>query len=104
MCNREIRVDERYTSFENIDCFENACVVVDNILRVLKNPELNNPFWEKFVSKIPKAYYSRNVKDDTTEALLYLVCSNSFYIDDLFESAEDEGAIYSLEKCEQECC
>lgn len=101
---KEIRVDESYTSFKNIDCFENACSIIDHMLRLLEEPKNNNAYWEKFVPKIPKAYYSRNPKDDPSEALLYLVCSNSFYIIELFENAEDEDAIHALEKCEQECC
>lgn len=101
---KEIMVDESYVSFKNIDCFENACSIIDNMLRLLEEPKNNNAYWEKFVAKIPKAYYSRNPKDDPSEALLYLVCSNSFYIIELFENAEDEDAIHALEKCEQECC
>ena len=101
---KEIRVDESYTSFKDIDCFENACMVVDNMLRLLEEPKNNNAYWEKFVPKIPKAYYTRDAKDDTKEELLYLVCSNSFYIIEMFEEADDDDAIHSLEKCEQECC
>lgn len=104
MSQNEIRVDESYISFKNIDCFENACVVIDHMMRVLKDPKNMNIYWEKFMPKIPKAYYSRNPKDDPEEKLLYLVCSNSFYIDDLFEDAEDEVAQLALHKCEQECC
>lgn len=100
----EIRVDETYITFKNIDCFENACLVVDNLLRICKNPKYNNEYWEKFISKIPEAYYARDQKKDPTEALLYLVCSNSFYIIELFEEADDDEAIHALDKCEQECC
>ena len=101
---KKIRVDESYESFKNIDCFENACSVVDNMLRLLKEPKNNNAYWERFIPKIPKAYYSRDAKDDTKEELLYLVCSNSFYIIEMFEDADHEEAIHALEKCEQECC
>jgi hypothetical protein len=79
MSLNEIRVDESYISFKNIDCFENACVVIDNMLRVLENPKNMNIYWKKIVPMIPKAYYTRNAKDDTTEARLDLGCSNSFY-------------------------
>jgi hypothetical protein len=104
MSLNEIRIDERYVSFKNIDCFENACVVIDNMLRVLENPSNMNIYWKKIVPMIPKAYYSRNEKDDPEEKLLYFVCSNSFYLDELFEKAEDEQAIMALNKCEHECC
>jgi hypothetical protein len=103
-CKKEIRVDESYKSFKDIDCFENACLVVDNMLRLLEEPKNINAYWERFIPKIPQAYYSRDPKDDTKEELLYLVCSNSFYIIEFFEELEDEEAIYALDKCEQECC
>ncbi len=108
MCNckkgKNIRVDESYVSFKDIDCFENACEVVDHLLRICKDPKNNNAYWEKFIEKIPQAYYDRDAKKDPNEALLYLVCSNAFYIIELFEQLDDEDAIYALEKCEQECC
>ncbi len=104
MSKIEIRVDESYVSFNNIDCFENACVVLDHMLRVLEDPKNMNIYWKKIVPMIPKAYYSRDPKDDPKEEVLYLVCSNSFYLDELFEKADDEDAIDALNKCEQECC
>ena len=104
MSHHEIRIDERYVSFENIDCFENACVVVDNMLRVLENPDNMNLYWKKIIPMIPKAYYERNAGLDESEELLYLICSNVFYIEELFEKAEDEQGIESLRKCELECC
>lgn len=108
MCNckkkKEIRVDESYISFKDIDCFENACSVIDNLIRICENSKFKNAYWEKFIDKIPEAYYARDPKKDSSEALLYLVCSNSFYIIELFEEANDEEAILSLDKCEQECC
>jgi hypothetical protein len=104
MSSNEIRIDERYVSFKNINCFENACLVVDNMLRVLENPKNMNIYWKKIVPMIPKAYYTRDPKDDEKEALLYLICSNSFYLDELFEKAEDEEGAHALERCEQECC
>lgn len=104
MTKFEIRVDESYKSFNNINCFENACCVIDNMLRVLEEPKNMNIYWKKIIPMIPKAYYDRDPKSDTKEELLYLVCSNSFYLIELFEKAEDEQAINSLEKCEQECC
>ena len=98
------RIDERYISFENIDCFENACVVIDNLLRVLENKNNSNQYWEKIVLSIPQAYYDRSKKNDKNEALLYFVCSNVFYLEELFEKADDETAMNSLRICELECC
>ena len=49
---KEIKVDESYVTFKNIDCFENACCIIDNLLRLLKeNPDHNNAYWEKFIAK-----------------------------------------------------
>jgi len=102
--NKDIRVDESYTSFKNIDCFENACLVIDNILRILEDEAKNNVFWEQFVKKIPEAYYARDPKKDPRETLLLQVCLNAPYIMEFFEESEDDEAVHVLEKCEQECC
>lgn len=104
MINKEIKVDESYISFKNINCFENACEVLDHMIRVLKKPNTMNIYWEKILTMIPSAYYERDENSDSKEEVLYLVCSNAFYLDELFESAEDVLAINSLNKCEQECC
>lgn len=105
MDKNEIRVDERYVSFERIDCFENACVVIDNLLRVLENEAYNNLYWKKIVPTIPEAYYKRDPKLDEKEVILYLVCSNVFYLEELFDDiAEDVQAMAALRKCELECC
>jgi hypothetical protein len=104
MGTNEIRIDERYVSFENIDCFENACLAVDRLLAVLEEAEHVNLYWEKIVPTIPQAYYLRNAKADDKEALLYLVCSNVFYLEELFEKAGDEAGLDALRRCELECC
>ncbi len=104
MGNNDIRVAERYESFKNIDCFENACVVLDNMFRVLENPESNNLYWKKVTPSIGEAYYKRDFKLDVKEEILYFVCANVFYLEELFEMADDEAGLRALSKCEQECC
>lgn len=100
----DIRIDERYHSFENIDCFENACVVIDQLLASTKDPEHMNLYWKKIIPTIPQAYYDRDPRNDEKEALLYLVCSNVFYLEELFEKAENDTGYDALRKCELECC
>jgi hypothetical protein len=104
MKTNEIRIDERYVSFEHIDCFENACLVIDALLRVVKSLEHVNLYWKKIIPTIPQAYYERNSKSDEKEELLYLVCSNVFYLEELFEDTDDDFGIEALRKCELECC
>ncbi len=104
MSDTEIRIDERYVSFENIDCFENACLVIDHLLRITGEAEHVNLYWKKVIPTIPQAYYDRDPKADEKEALLYLVCSNVFYLEELFENSDDEAAISALRRCELECC
>jgi len=103
-CKKSIKVDESYVSFKDIDCFENACVVIDHVLKILKDPANSNAYWEKFVLKIPEAYYARDAKIDTKGALLYLVCSCASNIAELFDSVDNEEAAFVLDKCETECC
>jgi hypothetical protein len=92
---------ERYVSFENIDCFENACKVLDAFFALLKEkPEANNEFWKKFIPKVPANYYSRTPDED----VLYLVCSNVFYLEELFEEFDFKMGLDALQKAEFECC
>jgi len=104
MKNEEIRIDERYVSFENIDCFENACLVIDEMFKVIEASEHVNLYWKKIIPTIPQAYYDRNSKADEKEALLYLVCSNVFYLEELFENVDHEPGLNALRRCELECC
>jgi hypothetical protein len=99
-----IRIDERYVSFENIDCFENACLAIDRLLAVTEEAEHVNLYWKKIIPTIPQAYYDRDAKADGKEALLYLVCANVFYLEELFEEAGDEAGLGALRRCELECC
>ncbi len=102
--DNSIRIDERYVSFENIDCFENACLVIDELLRVVNSLEHVNLYWKKIIPTIPQAYYMRSAKLDSSEALLYLVCSNVFYLEELFENNDHEAGLVALKRCELECC
>ncbi len=102
--NDSIRIDERYVSFEHIDCFENACLVIDELLHVVNGLDHVNLYWKKIIPTIPQAYYARSAAQDTSEALLYLVCSNVFYLEELFENTEHEAGLNALKRCELECC
>lgn len=104
MSTPDIRIDERYVSFRNIDCFENACRVIDSLLRVTAKAEHVNLYWKKIIPTIPQAYYDRDPKADEKEALLYLVCSNVFYLEEFFENEEDDEGLDALKRCELECC
>ncbi|TLS17554.1 N(2)-fixation sustaining protein CowN [Azospira oryzae] len=91
---------DRYVSFEGIDCWHNACAVVARVLHHYEGPERTNKYWEYFVAKIPPGYYS----GEPTEDLLYLVCSNTYYIEELFEKFGDAEGLQLLQRAELECC
>ncbi len=91
---------DRYESFQGIDCFRNASAVIERVLLHVNGPEKTNIYWEYFVKKIPEGYYSQT----PTEDLLYLVCSNTYYIEELFEKFDDQEGLSRLQKCELECC
>jgi hypothetical protein len=92
---------ERYVSFENIDCFENACLVLDAFFALLsKTPQARNAFWERFIQKVPATYHTRT----PDEEVLYLVCSHVFYLEELFETFAWSRGQEALAKAELECC
>lgn len=95
---------DRYVTFSNIDCYENAVLVIDamNELFALKS-ESKDEFWNLFMQKIPHNYKEVFKKGDSHD-ILYLVCANVFYISDLFENFDFEKGIEVLEQAELECC
>ena len=95
---------DRYITFNNIDCYENAALVLDamNELFELK-PESKDKFWIMFMQKIPQNYRTVFKKDEGHDTL-YLVCGNVFYISDLFENYDFETGIELLDQVELECC
>lgn len=95
---------DRYITFNNIDCYENAALVLDAMNKLFnKTPESKNELWIRFMEKIPTNYrevFKENNNNDT----LYLVCANVFYISDLFDEYEFEDGIELLNQVELECC
>jgi hypothetical protein len=91
---------DRYVSYANIDCYQNASDVIACIIEASNNTPYDNPFWESFRAKIPQAYFDG--KSD--EKVLYLVCSSVFYIEELFEQSNHAKGLELMQKCEYDCC
>jgi hypothetical protein len=91
---------DRYVSFQNINCFERAFEVMRVAKRVLANPAYHNPFWQQFLDKTPPSYESGEEDED----LLYHICANLFYLEELFEAAEDKEGLALLDTAEYDCC
>lgn len=95
---------DRYVTFENIDCYRNAVEVLDAMHELFtKNTEAKNEFWERFLDNIDSNYHEVYSKAECKD-ILYHVCSNVFYISDLFEEYKFEKGIELLEIAEMECC
>lgn len=100
MEEQKTKKPDRYISIEGIDCFGNSLVVIQEALRILEQPEYKNAFWDLFLKKLPEDYTSREQRHN----LLYLVCSQVYYLEELFEQADSKEGIEYLGKCEYECC
>ncbi|NWF65946.1 MAG: N(2)-fixation sustaining protein CowN [Campylobacterales bacterium] len=95
---------DRYITFQNIDCYQNAVDVLDCMYELFKlKPNLKNGFWIKFCEQLPINYKEEFSKDGNRD-ILYLVCSNVFYLSDLFEENEFQKGIDVLKNAELECC
>jgi hypothetical protein len=95
---------DRYVTFNNIDCYENAALVLDAMNKLFElKPESKNELWVKFMDKIPTNYREVFQKEQGKDTL-YLVCSNVFYISDLFDDWDFEEGIEVLDQVEMECC
>lgn len=99
-----MKTKDRYITFQNIDCYENAALVLDAMIALFEEkPEAKNNLWLNFMEKIPENYrevWSKGEEKDT----LYLVCANVFYISDLFEEYDFLQGIEVLDQVELECC
>ena len=95
---------DRYVTFENIDCYNDAKNVLDSMYELFSSvPESKNLFWERFETKLPDDYKSTPV-DELGRDTLYQVCSNVFYIEELFETYEFEKGLKFLQAAEFDCC
>jgi N(2)-fixation sustaining protein CowN len=100
----EHELKDRYITFNNIDCYENAAYVLEAMDELFNHaPESYNDFWKRFMDTIPENYKEEFVKGDNKDTL-YQVCSNVFYIFDLFEEYDFEKGIKMMDQCELECC
>jgi len=97
-------IRDRYISFANIDCYENATEVLDALYELFAlHPEAKNELWVRFETLIPDDYKAVFAKHDSKD-ILYHICSHVFYLSALFEMYEFEKGILLMEKAELECC
>jgi len=91
---------DRYVSFRGIRCTEQASLVLEHVFAIIDDPTKTNPFWEKFRSQIIAAADAHvRVKDE-----LCLLCSHTYFIEELFDEHDDEVGLGHLKKIEEECC
>lgn len=97
-------VKDRYVTYENIDCYKNAIVLLDALYELFSTkPESKNAYWVNFEEKLPQDYTTQQAKEGEKD-ILYLVCSNTFYMSDLFEEYDFTKGIELLDQAELECC
>ncbi len=95
---------DRYITFENIDCYNDAKFVLDAMYELFAlKPESKNDFWKRFETKLPENY-STTPTDKLGRDTLYQVCSNVFYIEELFDEYEFEKGLELLRTVELDCC
>ncbi|KIM00246.1 hypothetical protein CCC_03034 [Paramagnetospirillum magnetotacticum MS-1] len=91
---------DRYISFTGIDCDGNAKIVLERVVALVALPEHANCFWDRFLIRLAEADKVGARKADE----LCLACSNTYYIEELFEAAGDELGLAALRRLEDECC
>jgi len=91
---------DRYVSFKGIDCMAQAKQVVELMRRHIDDPAKTNELWERFKVKLAQAADPTLTAPDE----LYLVCSHTYYIYDLFEEYGDAEGEAALRRIEEECC
>ena len=95
---------DRYVSFGNIDCYNDAKNVLDSMYELFETiPESKNEFWQRFETKLPNDYANTPL-DELGRDTLYQVCSNVFYIEELFDTYEFKKGLAYLRTAEFDCC
>jgi len=89
--------NDRYVSFDGIDCSGNASRVMALIERHVAGSDKSEPFWEYFMAK--RKPRSGPAPDD-----LFLVHCHLNQIREFFEDRGDAEALELLFKLEEECC
>ncbi|HXP96836.1 MAG TPA: N(2)-fixation sustaining protein CowN [Telmatospirillum sp.] len=95
-----IKSDERYVTFRGIDCAGNAAKVLLHVNAIISDPAKSNPFWDRFKDRIKAADDARNRVTDE----LCLLCSHTYFIEELFEEHGDQDGLRHLKRFEEECC
>jgi N(2)-fixation sustaining protein CowN len=91
------KANDRYVSFDGIDCNGNARRVMALIELNLAGFETSAPFWEYFMSK-------RKPRSGPPPDDLFLVHCHINQIRELFEECADAEALALLSLLEEECC
>lgn len=73
--------------------------VLQHLLRYIDDPAYANPFWDRFKTRLEKAEADAVPVADK----LQLMHAHVYYMEELFEDAEDAAAIAALARLEQEC-
>lgn len=84
---------DRYVSFQNIDCDNNARLLVGMIRRHAENPEKGNPFWDYFMKRLQSGKHDE----------LFLLHCYLQSIREFLEAEDDSEALQLLAKLEEEC-
>lgn len=95
-----IKSDERYVTFKGIDCAGNSAKVIEHVLAIIQDPANSNPFWDRFKARLDA---SGNVQHRVSDELC-LLCSHTYFIEELFEEHGDEEGLRHLKRLEEECC
>lgn len=93
---------DRYVTFKGIDCMGLADAVLKRVSALIDDPAKSNEFWDRFKVKMTAAYDPNSPLG--TPDPLYLVCSHTYYLYDLFEDWEDETGEKLVRAIEDTCC
>jgi hypothetical protein len=95
----ETESPDRYVSFRGIDFEANMAAVMAHLRRYIDDPATTNALWERFKQRLAVAETS----DTPTTDKLLLLHSHVYYMVELFEDHDDETALETLKKLEEEC-
>ncbi|ABK43708.1 conserved hypothetical protein [Magnetococcus marinus MC-1] len=91
---------DRYQSFAHIPCDAMALKLLTHLEQLLQAEDTLEPFWQLFLQKAAIAKQPQPGQADA----LKLICSNSYYIFDLFAAQQDQAGEAMMDELEYQCC
>jgi len=89
---------------DSLDCYRHLTLVIETINELFElYPKSKSRYWKRFMKKIPNNY-KELFENDEGHHILYFLCTNMFFVIDLFEKYDFKKGINLTNSIDVEFC